>query len=143
MVEPVSGIVTRLRRAASTALRTASDTSFALPDAKPTRPCPSPTATSALKLKRRPPFTTFATRLIATTFSMRSLPSRSPRLSPPRPPPPPPRPRLSPPPPPPGPPPGPPHPRPPPPCQPHPPPPCPPQPRPPPPPPPLALPPRP
>ena len=33
----------------STALRTASETSFALPVAKPTFPCPSPTATSALK----------------------------------------------------------------------------------------------
>src|SRR3954470_18744503 len=107
IVDPVSGTVTRLRRAASTALRTASDTSFALPDAKPTFPWPSPTATSALKLNRRPPFTTLATRLIATTFSIRSLPSRSPppRLSPPRPPPPPPRPRSGPPPwPPPGPP---------------------------------------
>src|SRR4051794_9629876 len=107
IVDPVSGTWTRLRRAASTALRTASETSFALPDAKPTFPCPSPTATSALKLNRRPPFTTLATRLIATTFSIRSLPSRSPplRLSPPRPPPPPPRPRSGPPPcPPPGPP---------------------------------------
>src|SRR5665647_3430693 len=120
IVEPVSGTLTRFRRAASTALRTASDTSFALPDAKPTFPCPSPTATSALKLKRRPPFTTLATRLIATTFSIRSLCSRSPRLSPPRPPPPP-RPRSEPGPPPgplrppPAPPPGPPRPRPPPP----------------------------
>src|SRR5581483_7838094 len=33
MVPPVSGIVTILRRAASTALRTASETSFAFPDA--------------------------------------------------------------------------------------------------------------
>ena len=38
MVPPVSGMFTMLRRAASTALRTASDTSFALPDAKPTLP---------------------------------------------------------------------------------------------------------
>src|SRR6267142_2390871 len=56
MVVPASGISTRRRRAASTALRTASLTSFALPVAIPTRPCPSPTATSALKPKRRPPF---------------------------------------------------------------------------------------
>src|SRR5262249_38262836 len=32
-------------------------------------PSPSPTTTSAVKLKRRPPFTTLATRLIATTRS--------------------------------------------------------------------------
>src|SRR5438445_491488 len=66
----------------------------------PASPLPSPTATSALKLKRRPPFTTFATRLIATTFSTipslsrwRSPPSRRspprPLPRPPRPPPPP------------------------------------------------------
>src|SRR5262245_27303292 len=121
IVAPVSGIVTILRRAASTALRTASDTSFALPDAKPTLPWPSPTATSALNEKRRPPFTTFATRLMAITFSTRSLPSPPrPRSSPPRPPSRPPRALRSPPPPPPrsppppGPPPGPPRPRPPP-----------------------------
>ena len=30
----------------------------------PTLPCPSPTTTIALKLKRRPPLTTLATRLI-------------------------------------------------------------------------------
>ena len=33
-------------------------------------PSPSPTTTSAVKLKRRPPFTTLATRLMATTRSM-------------------------------------------------------------------------
>ncbi len=38
IVPPVSGMLTIARRAASTALRTASDTSFALPVAKPTRP---------------------------------------------------------------------------------------------------------
>src|ERR1700748_1142046 len=32
-------------------------------------PSPSPTTTRAVKLKRRPPWTTFATRLIATTRS--------------------------------------------------------------------------
>src|SRR5258706_11004575 len=116
-----------LRRAPSTALRTASDTSFAFPVANPTRPCPSPTATSALNEKRRPPFTTLATRLMAITFSTsslppsprppsrsRPLPSRplpprwppSPRAPPPPPwpPPPPPDPRPRPAPPPPGPP---------------------------------------
>src|SRR2546426_976379 len=86
-------------------LRTAPLTSFALPVAIPTCPLPSPTATRALKLKRRPPFTTLATRLIATTFSIMPSPSRprSPpsRLSPPRPLPRPPRPPPPPPPPPP------------------------------------------
>src|SRR3990172_6760259 len=62
MVEPVSGIVTMLRRAPSTALGTASETSLALPVAKPTRPLPSPTATSALNEKRRPPFPPLAPR---------------------------------------------------------------------------------
>src|SRR5687768_775141 len=83
-----------LRRAPSTAFRTASETSFALPVANPTRPLPSPTATSALNEKRRPPFTTLATRLIATTFSSRSEPSRA-WESPPRPPRPPSRPPPS------------------------------------------------
>src|SRR6266571_4340885 len=90
MVVPASGTSTRRRRAASTALRTASLTSFALPVAIPTRPCPSPTATSALKPKRRPPFTTFATRLMEITFSTSPSPSRcrslESRRSPPRPP---------------------------------------------------------
>ena len=57
-------------------LRIASGTSFALPRPKPTCPLPSPTTTSALKLKRRPPFTTFATRLMWTTFSFSSVPVR-------------------------------------------------------------------
>src|SRR5712692_7758959 len=90
IVPPVSGISTIWRRAASTALRTASLTSFAFPVAIPTRPCPSPTATSALNPKRRPPFTTLATRLIEITFSTRPSPSRcrsppSSRRGPPRP----------------------------------------------------------
>src|SRR6266540_3145683 len=89
MVPPVSGTSIILRRAASTALRTASLTSFAFPVATPTLPWPSPTATSALKPNRRPPLTTLATRLIEMTFSMRPSPSRwrSPpsRRSPPRP----------------------------------------------------------
>src|SRR6266571_4868571 len=99
------------RRAASTALRTASLTSFALPVAMPTRPCPSPTATSALNPNRRPPFTTLATRLIEMTFSTRPSPSRwrsppsrrspppprPPPAAPPPPPPPPPPPRPPPP----------------------------------------------
>src|SRR4029077_5332446 len=42
-----------------------------------TRPALSPTTTRALKLKRRPPFTTFATRLMWTTFSFSSVPRSS------------------------------------------------------------------
>src|SRR3954471_7566081 len=54
-------------------------------------PSPSPTTTRAVKLKRRPPFTTLATRLMATTrstYAVLSAPprgsSRPPRRSPPR-----------------------------------------------------------
>src|SRR5262249_7210826 len=43
----------------------------------PTRSTSSPTTTSAVNEKRRPPLTTFATRLISTTRSWRSRPSRS------------------------------------------------------------------
>src|SRR5436190_16680472 len=57
-------------RAASEAFRIASDTSFALPNPHPTFPSWSPATISALKLKRRPPFTTFAQRLMNTTFSV-------------------------------------------------------------------------
>src|SRR5436309_2135889 len=48
-------------------------------------PSPSPTTTSAVKLKRRPPLTTLATRLIATTrsrYAVDGAPPRSPRPSP-------------------------------------------------------------
>src|SRR5882757_3470474 len=60
-------------------------------------PSPSPTITSAVKLKRRPPLTTFATRLMATTRSRCGVfswagpprpPSRRSRRSPRSPPPP-------------------------------------------------------
>src|SRR2546425_418803 len=47
IVPPVSGTSIMRRRAASTALRTASLTSLALPVATPTRPCPSPTPRGA------------------------------------------------------------------------------------------------
>src|SRR5205814_8627287 len=57
-------------RAASEALRIASETSFALPNPQPTFPSWSPATINALKLKRRPPFTTFAQRLMNTTFSV-------------------------------------------------------------------------
>src|SRR5215211_5471423 len=70
------------RLAASVALRIASGTSRALPCPKPTRPFWSPTTTRAANPKRRPPFTTLATRLIWTSLSRNSL-SRSSR-SPPR-----------------------------------------------------------
>src|SRR6266446_2155931 len=50
----------------------ASETSFALPKPKPTRPCLSPMTISALKLNRRPPFTTLAQRLMKTSFSISS-----------------------------------------------------------------------
>src|SRR6187455_357112 len=63
----------RPRLAASVALRIASGTSRALPWPKPTRPFSSPTTTSAAKPKRRPPFTTLATRLMWTSLSMNSL----------------------------------------------------------------------
>src|SRR5215218_9581655 len=41
----------------------------------PTTFCSSPTTTSAVKEKRRPPLTTLATRLISTTRSCRSRPA--------------------------------------------------------------------
>src|SRR4051812_17793205 len=71
------------RLAASVALRMASGTSRALPWPKPTRPFWSPTTTRAAKPKRRPPFTTLATRLMWTSLSTNSLSrsSRSPRRS--------------------------------------------------------------
>src|SRR5690349_9382736 len=49
----------------------ATGTSAAFPLPIPTHPCPSPTTTRAQKLKRFPPFTTFATRLMKTTLSFR------------------------------------------------------------------------
>src|SRR5438477_5564517 len=63
----------RLRLAASVALRIASGTSRAFPWPKPTRPFSSPTTTRAAKPKRRPPFTTLATRLMWTSLSVNSL----------------------------------------------------------------------
>src|SRR5687768_12243589 len=50
----------------------ADGTSFALPTPKPTTPWPSPTTTSALKLRFLPPLTTLVTRLIETTVSLMS-----------------------------------------------------------------------
>ena len=54
------------------ALEIATGTSRALPKPKPTRPLPSPTTVSAVKPNWRPPFTTFAVRLTATSFSVNS-----------------------------------------------------------------------
>src|SRR5690606_1049137 len=65
--------------ASSVALRMASGTSRALPWPKPTRPRWSPTTTRAAKPKRRPPFTTLATRLMWTSLSTNSLSRSSPR----------------------------------------------------------------
>ena len=69
IVVPTIGIRIRFFLASSTPLRIASGTSPALPSPTPTWPAPSPTTIIALKLKRRPPLTTFATRLIWTTRS--------------------------------------------------------------------------
>src|SRR3954451_5708185 len=63
--------------ASSTALAIAEGTSLALPYPTPTRSTSSPTTTSAVNEKRRPPFTTLATRLILTTRSCSSRLSRS------------------------------------------------------------------
>jgi len=64
IVPSISGTSSMPFFAFSMPLRIASGTSFALPRPKPTRPALSPTTTSALKLNRRPPFTTLATRLM-------------------------------------------------------------------------------
>src|SRR5262245_37347811 len=77
MVPSVIGTSSMLFLASSMPFRMASGTSFALPRPKPTLPLPSPTTTSALKLNRRPPFTTLATRLMCTTFSLSSTPRSS------------------------------------------------------------------
>src|SRR3954452_14274579 len=69
IVVPTIGMRIRFFFASSTPLRIDSGTSPALPRPTPTWPCPSPTTTTALKLNRRPPLTTLATRLIWTTRS--------------------------------------------------------------------------
>src|SRR5688572_27710390 len=70
MVVPLSGTLIRFFFAASMPFLIADGTSFALPTPKPTTPWPSPTTTSALKLRFLPPLTTFVTRLIETTVSL-------------------------------------------------------------------------
>src|SRR4051812_44254698 len=73
MVLSFSGMLIIRARATSPPLRMASATSPDLPRPTPTLPCLSPTTTSALKLNRRPPFTTLEERLMKTTFSESSL----------------------------------------------------------------------
>src|SRR5438105_12890173 len=70
IVVPASGTRIRFFFAASMPFLMAEGTSFALPTPKPTTPWPSPTTTSALKLRFLPPLTTFVTRLIETTVSL-------------------------------------------------------------------------
>src|SRR3954464_9227645 len=72
IVVPCSGTRIRFFFAASMPFLIAEGTSFALPMPKPTTPWPSPTTTSALKLRFLPPFTTLVTRLIDTTLSLMS-----------------------------------------------------------------------
>src|SRR5436190_13556675 len=68
--DPAIGARTSAFFAASIAFLIAEGTSFALPMPNPTTPWPSPTTTSALKLRFLPPLTTFVTRLIDTTVSL-------------------------------------------------------------------------
>src|SRR5687767_8835509 len=70
IVVPLSGTRIRFFLAASIPFLMADGTSFALPTPKPTTPWPSPTTTSALKLRFLPPLTTLVTRLIETTVSL-------------------------------------------------------------------------
>src|SRR5919106_137616 len=74
IVCPYLGTRMRLLRASSTPFWMASGTSRALPYPTPTTESSSPTATSAVNEKRRPPLTTLATRLISITRSCRSSP---------------------------------------------------------------------
>src|SRR5258706_457618 len=72
IVEPASGTAKKLLRASSIPFWIAAGTSLALPYPRPTLPLPSPTTTSAVNEKRRPPLTTLATRLMETTRSLSS-----------------------------------------------------------------------
>src|SRR4051812_39224975 len=69
MVPWIRGTLKKFFLASSTPLAMAAGTSLALPYPTPTVPSPSPTTTRAVKLNRRPPLTTLATRLMATTRS--------------------------------------------------------------------------
>src|SRR5829696_1821586 len=85
MVPWIRGTAKKCFLASSTPLAIAAGTSLALPYPTPTVPSPSPTTTRAVKLNRRPPRWTLATRLIATTRSMYAVlsapPSRRPSRS--------------------------------------------------------------
>src|SRR6185295_671871 len=72
IVVPAIGTRIRFFLAASMPFLIAEGTSFALPMPKPTTPWPSPTTTSALKLRFLPPLTTLVTRLMETTLSLMS-----------------------------------------------------------------------
>src|SRR5579859_4584912 len=94
IVPPMRGTRKKCFLAASTPLAMAAGTSLAFPYPTPTMPLPSPTTTKAVKLNRRPPWTTLATRLMVTTRSRYAVPlsapprrsSRRSRRSPPPPP---------------------------------------------------------
>src|SRR5436190_3776788 len=73
IVAPDNGTRIRFFLAASMPFLMADGTSLALPTPKPTMPWPSPTTTSALKLRFLPPFTTLVTRLMDTTVSFISI----------------------------------------------------------------------
>src|ERR1700756_4789456 len=79
MVVPDMEMATMFFLAISMPFLMAAGTSLALPEPKPTRPCPSPTTTRALKLKFLPPLTTLVTRLMGTTLSIIPLSLRSSR----------------------------------------------------------------
>ena len=72
IVVPARGTRSNAFLAASMPFLMADGTSLALPTPNPTTPWPSPTTTRALKLRFLPPLTTFVTRLIETTVSLRS-----------------------------------------------------------------------
>src|SRR3954468_8071644 len=74
IVLPFIGTLKRFFLARSTPFWIASGTSLALPYPTPTTDFSSPTTTRAVNEKRRPPLTTFATRLISMTRSCRSRP---------------------------------------------------------------------
>src|SRR5690349_377778 len=84
MEAAIRGTLKKCFLASSTPLAIAAGTSLAFPYPTPTVPSPSPTTTSAVKLKRRPPLTTFATRLMVTTRSRYWLFSGSRESRPPR-----------------------------------------------------------
>ena len=67
---PFRGIFIISRLATAFPFRTASGMAIAFPIPAPTLPSPSPMTTRALNRSLRPPFTTFAIRLVNTTRSV-------------------------------------------------------------------------